>query len=120
MADSSATNPDAQMTEAVAVASAGQATDPTSFSADKGKGKSVEAPADVSMETDEDDEEDDEDEEEEDDDDEAEEDLDEIDPSVIIPSDGGRPRRSRPQVDYSSAEAMAKAGIDPTKPDEDD
>lgn len=46
--------------------------------------------------------------------------LAEIDPSVIIPTSGGRPRRARPQVDYSSAEAMAKAGIDPSKVNEED
>jgi hypothetical protein len=46
--------------------------------------------------------------------------MSEIDPSVIIPTSGGRPRRNRPQIDYSSKEAMAKAGIDPTKVNEED
>jgi hypothetical protein len=44
----------------------------------------------------------------------------EIDPAVIIPSSGGRPRRNRPQVDYSSVEAHTKAGIDPSKEDDEE
>jgi hypothetical protein len=44
--------------------------------------------------------------------------MSEIDPSVII--SGGRPRRNRPQIDYSSKEAMTKAGIDPAKVNEEE
>ncbi|KAG8744484.1 hypothetical protein FRC10_010049 [Ceratobasidium sp. 414] len=88
----------------------------------KGKGKGVAEVDDVSMEEDEDDEEDeDEDEDaegEDDDDEEADEDFSEIDPNAII--SGGRPRRNRPPVDYSSQEAMAKAGVDPSKVNDDD
>ncbi|KAJ7594552.1 histone H2A.Z-specific chaperone CHZ1 [Mycena floridula] len=110
------------------------ATDPTTNQAtvqptdalEKGKGK---APAaDVEM-NDEEDEEDDDEEEEDDEaegssdeeEEEASEDsLQEIDPQAIITS-GRRTRGVK--VDYSSAEALAKAGLDnktATEDDEDD
>ncbi|KIP06513.1 hypothetical protein PHLGIDRAFT_35907 [Phlebiopsis gigantea 11061_1 CR5-6] len=80
--------------------------------ADKGKGKIIQ---DESMT--EDDEDDEEEEEEEDEDEEMaeEESMDEIDPSVI------QPRRTRGvRVDYTSAEALAKAGVKPEDAADDD
>ncbi|KAG5651866.1 hypothetical protein H0H81_007113 [Sphagnurus paluster] len=88
----------------------------TVASPSKGKGK---APAaDQSMEEDEEDEEeeDDEEEEEEDEDDEADETFDEIDPSVII---GGRRTRGV-KVDYTSKEALERAGLQDNEKDEED
>ncbi|KAF8844700.1 hypothetical protein BDN67DRAFT_962647, partial [Paxillus ammoniavirescens] len=71
------------------------------------------------MEDDEDeDDEDEEDYEIEEDEDEEEEELDpEIDPSAIISS--GRRTRGK-KVDYTSAEALAKAGLKPEGEDDDD
>ncbi|KAI0684727.1 hypothetical protein BC835DRAFT_1310415 [Cytidiella melzeri] len=83
--------------------------------ADKGKGKPVQ---DEVMGDEEGDDDDDEEEEEEDEEDEEmaeEESLDEIDPSLI------QPRRTRgKRVDYTSAEALAKAGYKPGETAEDD
>ncbi|KAG9099216.1 hypothetical protein FS749_001783 [Ceratobasidium sp. UAMH 11750] len=96
-------------------------TDPSSSPAGKGKGKGVAEPVDESMEEDEDDEEEEDDAEgEEEEEEEEEEDMSEIDPQAIIQSNGGRSRRNRPTVDYSSKEAMAKAGIDPSQVNDDD
>ncbi|KAL4244325.1 CHZ1 family protein [Abortiporus biennis] len=80
--------------------------------ANKGKGKQVEEV----MEEDDDD--DDEEEEEEDEDDEMEEDnLEEIDASAILPTS----RRTRGvRVDYTSAEALAKAGLKPENLEEEE
>ncbi|KAI0709548.1 hypothetical protein C8T65DRAFT_649073 [Cerioporus squamosus] len=96
-----------------ATANGGQPA-PISSPANKGKGKQV---PDAVMDDDEDD--DDEEEEEEDEDEEMaeEDDLEEIDPSAIITSS----RRTRGvRVDYSSAEALAKAGLKPEDAAEDD
>ncbi|KAJ3489143.1 hypothetical protein NLI96_g2347 [Meripilus lineatus] len=80
----------------------------------KGKGKQVQEPV---MDDDEDDEEDEEEEEEEDDDEMEEDNLDEIDPSAIITSS----RRTRGvRVDYTSAEALQKAGLKPEHVEEDE
>ncbi|EPQ57103.1 hypothetical protein GLOTRDRAFT_127480 [Gloeophyllum trabeum ATCC 11539] len=89
----------------------------TSPSGDKGKGKFVQP--DVEMADDDDDEEDDEEEEEEEEEEEAEEEdsLAEIDPSVILPT-GRRTRGVK--VDYTSPEALAKAGLKPEDKDEDE
>ncbi|CAE6445892.1 unnamed protein product [Rhizoctonia solani] len=109
--------------EATAVGEVNPATthpNPASSPAGKGKGKAT--AADDSMDIDEDDEEEDDDDDEEDDDeddDEDEDDIkDEIDPQAIIPE--GRARRTRPQVDYSSAEAHAKAGLKPGEEEEEE
>ncbi|KAG9125109.1 hypothetical protein FRC07_008947 [Ceratobasidium sp. 392] len=109
--------------EVSAGATAQTTTNPGSSPAGKGKGKekSVANPVDESMEEDDDDEEEEEEDEELEEEDEDDEDLSEIDPNAIIPpSETGRPRRNRPTVDYSSKEAMAKAGVDPTKVNDDD
>ncbi|KAI9067280.1 hypothetical protein FKP32DRAFT_1609458 [Trametes sanguinea] len=91
---------------------------PESFAtADKGKGKVKLVQEDV-MDEDEDDDEEDEEEEEEEDDMEEEDDLSELDPSLIINTSGRRTRGVR--VDYSSAEALAKAGLKPEDAQEDD
>ncbi|KAL0581910.1 Histone H2A.Z-specific chaperone CHZ1 [Marasmius crinis-equi] len=87
------------------------ATNPQSVDASaeaKGKGKAKDTTEDVSMDDDEDDEDDDDDDddEEEDDDDEEEDSLEEINPEVIV---GRRTRGNK--VDYTSAEALAKAGL---------
>ncbi|KAH9892673.1 hypothetical protein C8Q73DRAFT_67867 [Cubamyces lactineus] len=84
--------------------------------ADKGKGKGKFVQDDV-MDEDEDDEEEEEEEEEDEDEMEEEDDLSELDPSQIINS-GRRTRGVR--VDYSSAEALAKAGLKPEDAAEDD
>ncbi|RDX42733.1 hypothetical protein OH76DRAFT_1410902 [Lentinus brumalis] len=88
---------------------------PASSPANKGKGKQV---RDDVMDEDEDDDEDEEEEEEDEDEEMAEEDdFEEIDPSAIITSS----RRTRGvRVDYSSAEALAKAGLKPEEAAEDD
>ncbi|KAG6877581.1 Histone H2A.Z-specific chaperone [Termitomyces sp. T159_Od127] len=81
----------------------------------KGKGK---APAaDESMEVEEDDEEDDDDEDGEDDEEDAEETYEEIDPSAIL-STGRRTRGVK--VDYTSKEALERAGLADEKDDDDD
>ncbi|KAI0829813.1 hypothetical protein BC628DRAFT_1337145 [Trametes gibbosa] len=79
----------------------------------KGKGKLVQEEV-----MDEDEEEDDEEEEDEEDDDEMEEEEFELDPTAIINTGGRRTRGVR--VDYSSAEALAKAGLKPEDATEDD
>ncbi|CAE6449835.1 unnamed protein product [Rhizoctonia solani] len=121
MSDSiAATKPEGETTATGVADPATQTTNPASSPAGKGKGKAT--AADDSMDIDEEDddeEEEDDDDEEEVDDEEVEEDFSEIDPSVIQPGDV-RPRRSRPQVDYSSAEAHAKAGLKPGQEDEED
>ncbi|KAJ6500202.1 histone H2A.Z-specific chaperone CHZ1 [Mycena vitilis] len=93
----------------------GAAASDASVSADKGKGKVTK---DEAMEEDDDDEEeedDDDDDEEESSEEEVEESLEEIDPSVI------QPRRTRGvKVDYTSAEALAKAGLNAKDEDDED
>ncbi|KAF8588679.1 hypothetical protein K439DRAFT_579997 [Ramaria rubella] len=90
---------------------------------DKGKGKIIknDDAMDEDDDDDEDEEEDDDDGEEEDDDEmEGEEDLQEIDPAAILPQ-GRRTRGVK--VDYTSAEALKKAGLEngaSAKADEDD
>ncbi|TEB06390.1 hypothetical protein FA13DRAFT_1809774 [Coprinellus micaceus] len=83
-----------------------------------GKGKERAAPVDESMEEEEEEEEDDDDEEEEEDNEmeEDDEEEEEIDPSVII--SGRRTRGVR--VDYTSKEALAKAGLTGNEADEDE
>ncbi|KAF9467464.1 hypothetical protein BDZ94DRAFT_1249449 [Collybia nuda] len=102
---------DPNNTTAVVADSTNNVTSPK----DKGKGKST-AVADESMEEDEEEEEEDDDNEEEDDDEEEEEDFEEIDPSAILPT-GRRTRGVR--VDYSSEEALKKAGLQATDQDDD-
>ncbi|KAF5386252.1 hypothetical protein D9615_002633 [Tricholomella constricta] len=81
----------------------------------KGKGK---APAaDTSMEEEEEEEDDDDDEEEEEEDEEAEETFEEIDPSAIL-STGRRTRGVK--VDYTSQEALQRAGLQGNEKDEDE
>jgi len=82
---------------------------------DKGKGKGKFVKEDV-MEEDDDDEEEEE-EEEEDDDMEEEDDLGEIDPSAIIT---GSRRTRGVRVDYTSPDALAKAGLKPEALDDDE
>ncbi|KAJ1304297.1 hypothetical protein OPQ81_005457 [Rhizoctonia solani] len=123
MSDSTAiTKPEGETTAAgVTEPSTTQTTNPASSPAGKGKGKATAADDSMDVDEDDDDDEDDdeeEEEEEEEDDDEAEEDLNEIDPSVIIPE--GRSRRNRPKVDYSSAEAHARAGLNPGEEEDDE
>jgi len=80
----------------------------------KGKGKAVDENA---MDEDEEEEEDDDEEEEEGEDDEdMEDEVEAVDTSVILPP--GTRRSTRAKIDYSSAEAIAKAGV--PKTDEDD
>ncbi|UZJ56092.1 hypothetical protein CBS101457_005412 [Exobasidium rhododendri] len=99
-------------------------------SSDKGKGKrkAVEELArNVIVETDdddEDDEDDDDDDDDEDDDDSEDDDeddleMDEVDPSDIIPPSSRRSARSG-RIDYSSEEALKKAGLAPTQGGEDE
>ncbi|KAF5337840.1 hypothetical protein D9611_014809 [Ephemerocybe angulata] len=82
-----------------------------------GKGKERAAPADQSMEEEEeeDEEEEDEEEEEEMEEDDEEEEFEEIDPTAIV---GRRTRGVR--VDYTSQEALAKAGLTGNEADEDE
>ncbi|TBU33929.1 hypothetical protein BD309DRAFT_1008335 [Dichomitus squalens] len=89
---------------------------PTSPPASKGKGKAVQE--DVIDDDDEDDEDDEEEEEDEDEEMAEEEDFEEIDPSVIINTGGRRTRGVR--VDYTSPEALAKAGLKPEDAVEED
>ncbi|KAI0744085.1 hypothetical protein C8Q80DRAFT_1184923 [Daedaleopsis nitida] len=90
----------------------GSIPEPTLSPTSKGKGKQVQVREDV-MDEDEEGDEDEEDEEEDEDEEMAEEeDFEEIDPSVIT---GRRTRGVR--VDYTSPEALAKAGL---KPDDED
>ncbi|KAG8689661.1 hypothetical protein FRC11_001366 [Ceratobasidium sp. 423] len=120
MSDSTAaTKPEGETVAGVADPTTTQTTNPAS-SPGKGKGKGK-ATADDSMDIDEedDDEDDDEDDEEEDEDDEGvTEDFSEIDPKSILPQ--GRTRRTRPEVNYASAEAHAKAGLKPGEGEDDD
>ncbi|CUA75321.1 hypothetical protein RSOLAG22IIIB_11653 [Rhizoctonia solani] len=123
MSDSTAaTKPDAEITMTdVTDPTPAQTTNLTS-SPGKGKGKGKAIAADDSMDIDEDDDDEDDDEDEDDEEEEEEEvpeDFSEIDPSVIQPG-GERPRRNRPQVDYSSAEAHAKAGLKPGQEDDEE
>ncbi|KAE9403936.1 hypothetical protein BT96DRAFT_989914 [Gymnopus androsaceus JB14] len=98
-----------------------EATQPVDASPnDKGKGKSKAPKEDESMEDDDEDDEDEDDddddeEEEEDDEDEEDESMTEIDPSMIV---GRRTRGIK--VDYTSKEALEKAGLKDQKDDEDD
>ncbi|PCH36069.1 hypothetical protein WOLCODRAFT_140208 [Wolfiporia cocos MD-104 SS10] len=80
---------------------------------DKGKGKFVQEEI---MDDDEDDDEEEEEEEEDDDDDMAEDDLEEIDPSAII----GTRRTRGVRVDYTSAAALQKAGLQPSSADDEE
>ncbi|KIL61154.1 hypothetical protein M378DRAFT_180174 [Amanita muscaria Koide BX008] len=84
----------------------------------KGKGKAVEAPEqDVEMgnEEEEEEEEEEEDGDEEEEEEEEEEDFDEMDPGNIV---GRRTRGKR--VDYTSKEALEKAGLKSPELEEDD
>ncbi|TFK44170.1 hypothetical protein BDQ12DRAFT_708178 [Crucibulum laeve] len=102
------------------------ATDPTNTSttmsvdstnaspAGKGKGKATE---DVSMEDEEEEEEDEDEEGDEEEEEDEEDSFEEIDPSAILPT-GRRTRGVK--VDYTSKEALAKAGLDANAADEDD
>ncbi|KAJ6587214.1 histone H2A.Z-specific chaperone CHZ1 [Mycena vulgaris] len=82
---------------------------------DKGKGKVTKEDAMEDEDDEEEDEEDDDDDEEEDESEEEAKSLTEIDPSVI------QPRRTRGvKVDYTSPEALAKAGLTATEVDEDE
>ncbi|EED81581.1 predicted protein [Postia placenta Mad-698-R] len=82
--------------------------------ADKGKGKGKFIHEKVTDDSDDDDEEE---EEEEEDDDMEEDDLGEIDPSAIIT---GTRRTRGVRVDYSSAAALAKAGLKPEDAEDDE
>ncbi|KIJ23290.1 hypothetical protein M422DRAFT_56885 [Sphaerobolus stellatus SS14] len=84
---------------------------------DKGKGKSKAEDAMDEDEEEEEDEDDDDEDEEEEDEEMEEDDTTEIDPSVILPP-GRRTRGVK--VDYTSAEALKKAGLDKAEDDEDD
>ncbi|KAG2055386.1 hypothetical protein BDR06DRAFT_996084 [Suillus hirtellus] len=92
------------------------ATSPIKSPDSKGKGKTKAPAEDVSMEEEEEEEEEEEDEEEGDEEmeeEEEEDDHEEIDPGAILP------RRTRgTRVDYTSEEALKKAGL--TKDDHDD
>ncbi|KAF7428058.1 hypothetical protein PC9H_007277 [Pleurotus ostreatus] len=82
---------------------------------DKGKGKAPKEDTSMEVEDDEDDEDDDDDAEEDSDDEEVEEDFSEINPEAITS------RRTRgKKVDYTSAEALAKAGLAAEGDDDDD
>ncbi|KAJ3564918.1 hypothetical protein NP233_g7980 [Leucocoprinus birnbaumii] len=85
----------------------------------KGKAQAVDEPMDEveEAEEEEDDDDDDDDGEEEEDDEEVEESFAEIDPSAIV-SGGRRTRGVR--VDYTSKEALEKAGLKPGDADEDE
>jgi len=63
--------------------------------------------------------EEDEEEEEDDDDEEGEETYEEIDPSAILPRKLRRAAAERP-IDYTSPEALAKAGLKPEDLEKDD
>ncbi|KAJ8515584.1 hypothetical protein ONZ45_g7001 [Pleurotus djamor] len=82
----------------------------------KGKGKAPKEDVSMEVEDDEEDEDDDDDDDaEEDSDDEVEEDFSEINPEAITS------RRTRgKKVDYTSAEALAKAGLTSETADDDD
>ncbi|EIN11421.1 hypothetical protein PUNSTDRAFT_50420 [Punctularia strigosozonata HHB-11173 SS5] len=100
------------VTDPSAASNATATTKPVSKASPSGKGKEKVAQEDTSMD-DEDDEEEEEYEEVTDEEEEEEEDLGAIDPSAILP------RRTRgARVDYTSEEALAKAGI--AKGDDDD
>ncbi|KAM5534580.1 hypothetical protein V8D89_011784 [Ganoderma adspersum] len=88
---------------------------PTSLPTDKGKGKLV---RDDVMDEDEEDDEEEEEEEDEDEEMAEEDDYEEIDTTAIINTGGRRTRGVR--VDYSSAEALAKAGLKPEEAADDD
>ncbi|QRV93769.1 syndecan domain-containing protein [Ceratobasidium sp. AG-Ba] len=122
MSDVTMNKPDEEMATDVTTAQTTTTdTNPGSSPVGKGKGKAKQVEDDsMEVEDEEDEDEDEEEEEEEDDDDDDDEDLSEINPEAIIPSGGGRPRRNRPVIDYSSQEAMAKAGVDPAKVNDDD
>ncbi|EUC58618.1 syndecan domain protein, putative [Rhizoctonia solani AG-3 Rhs1AP] len=130
MSDSiAATKPEGEITATgVTDPATTQTTNPASSPASKGKGKGKATAADDSMDIDEVDDEEEEDDDDDDDEDEDEEEVDEdegtedyseIDPSVIQP-DGGRSRRARAKVDYSSVEAHAKAGLKPGQEDDEE
>ncbi|KIK37256.1 hypothetical protein CY34DRAFT_810513 [Suillus luteus UH-Slu-Lm8-n1] len=93
------------------------ATSPVKSPDSKGKGKAKGPAEDVSMEEEEEDEEEEDDEEgdEEMEEEEDDDDHEEIDPSAILP------RRTRgTRVDYTSEEALKKAGLTKDDHDEDD
>jgi len=93
------------------VSSAGSTVIPTSpLTSNKGKGKGKDKVEEVEEDED-DEEEEDEDDDMDDDEDEDEEDgFDEIDPGAILPT-GRRTRGVK--VDYTSSEALRKAGLKP-------
>ncbi|KAF7966956.1 hypothetical protein HWV62_8889 [Athelia sp. TMB] len=78
-------------------------------SVNKGKGKVVDNDTSMEVEEEEDDEDEDDSDEEEEEEEEEEDDYQEIDPSVIL-APGARRTRGK-KVDYTSAEALAKAGL---------
>ncbi|KAI0745876.1 hypothetical protein C8Q76DRAFT_790198 [Earliella scabrosa] len=98
-------------------AATGNGTQPAPMSppTDKGKGKQVQ---DDVMDEDEEEEEEEEEEEDEDEEMAEEDDLEEIDANAIINTGGRRTRGVR--VDYTSPEALAKAGLKPEEAAEDD
>ncbi|GAW10636.1 histone-specific chaperone chz1 [Lentinula edodes] len=95
-----------------------EATQPIDASPNaKGKGKAPKEDQSMDEDEDDDDDEDDEDEEEGSEEEEDEDDsMEEIDPSVIM---AGRRTRGK-KVDYTSAEALAKAGLKSSEKEEDD
>ncbi|KAJ3936795.1 MAG: hypothetical protein NXY57DRAFT_984253 [Lentinula lateritia] len=97
---------------------AAEATQPIDASPNaKGKGKAPKEDQSMDEDEDEEDDEDDEDEEEGSEEEEDEDDsMEEIDPSVIM---AGRRTRGK-KVDYTSAEALAKAGLKVNEEDDED
>ncbi|KAG8864641.1 hypothetical protein FRB96_005145 [Tulasnella sp. 330] len=84
---------------------------------EKGKGKGKAVDENAMEEDDEEEEEDDEEDDDGDDDEDMEEDvLEAVDTSVILPP--GTRRSTRAKVDYTSPEAIAKAGVAKTDDDE--
>ncbi|CAO1631001.1 unnamed protein product [Parajaminaea phylloscopi] len=95
--------------------------------ADKGKGKAPEPRQEQTNTEEEDDDEDDEDDEDDDDEDDDDDDddlsieADEVDPTNIEAYGiGNRPSRTRKNIDYSSEEALKKAGISTSHGDEEE
>ncbi|KAH8107872.1 hypothetical protein BXZ70DRAFT_913047 [Cristinia sonorae] len=82
----------------------------------KGKGKAVQ---EVAMDDDEDDDDDDEAEDEDDDDEMEEDNLEEIDTSAIL-APGARRSTRGVRIDYSSEEALKKAGLTPEQAEEEE
>ncbi|KAG5642755.1 hypothetical protein DXG03_002236 [Asterophora parasitica] len=108
--DASSKDPSLAVGDPNATATGNGITSPNS----KGKGKAPDA--DISIDEEEE-EGDDDDEEEEEEESEAEDDFEEIDPSAIITA-GRRTRGVK--VDYTSKEALERAGLQGNEKDEDD